>query len=409
MKKVAFTVVLCFVIGITFGQKKAVSSAKNEIKRENPNIEDARTFINGALNDPETKDKAETWFIAGSVENKQLDLEQLKTFKGETPNGEIMYPALLKIIPYFEVADSLDQLPDEKGKVKPKHRKDMKAIILANIFHYPNAGIHFYNKEDYKNAFLAFKQYIDIPEMKMFQEDKKPPLSKEDTSYVQIKYNAANMASMIADHSTAIELFTSIKNTGYEENEVYRRLTYEYNQIGDSVNLLNILKEGAIKFPGDELFVMNLINSYIQLGNMEDAITYIKLAIEQKPSDPVLYDALGVIYENTNKPEESIQSYKKALEIEPDNAKVLKHMGMVYHNLAVKARAIADETKDKSLSDSELNKSVEYFRESLPFFEKAFSIDNTDRETIFCLRSVYYTLKMGKEFEKMDALYTNEQ
>jgi tetratricopeptide (TPR) repeat protein len=408
MKKVAFTLALCFVTGIAFGQKKALNSAKNEMKRDNPNIEDARSFITEAINDPETKDNVETWFVAGSIENKQLDIEQVKMFKSEAPNEELMYSALLKIIPYFEKADELDQIPNEKGKVKPKYRKDMKMIISANSFQYPNAGIYFYNKEDYKNAFLAFKQYVDIPDMAMYKEDTKPVISKNDSSYIQIKYNAANMASMLADHPVAIELFSSLKNSGYEENEVFRRLTYEYNQINDSIGLLNVLKEGVAKFPNDEYFLLNLIDKHIQSGRLQEAITYITLAIEHNPSDPILYDALGVIYENTNESEKSIQSYEKALEFDPNNAKILKHMGMVHYNLGVKARGAADELSDKTLSEQELAKSKNHFKESLPFFEKAFSIDSTDKETIFCLRSVYYSLAMGDEFEKMDAIYTKE-
>jgi tetratricopeptide (TPR) repeat protein len=396
-------------MGITFGQKKALSDAKSEIKRDNPNIEDARALIGGALENPETKDNAETWFVAGSVENKQLDIESLKTYKGETPNEEKMYGALLRIIPYFIKADELDQLPNEKGKVKPKFRKDMKAIITVNQFQYPNAGIYFYNKEDYKNAFLAFKQYVDIPDLVMFKEDGKPVIVKTDSSYLQIKYNAGNMASMVEDHQTAIEIFSSMKNAGYEENEIFRRLTYEYNQIKDSLALVDILREGVEKFPGDEYFLMNLIEKYIQSNHLQEAITYINIAIEQNPNDPILYDALGVIYENTGEPEKSIQNYTKALELDPDNAKILKHNGLVYYNLGVKARAKADESSDKTVSEQEYKKGLDYLRESMPFFEKAYSIDPTDNENVFCLRSIYYSLGMGDEFEKMDAIYTKGQ
>jgi hypothetical protein len=81
---------------------------------------------------------------------------------------------------------------------------------------------------------------------------------------------------------------------------------------------------------------------------------------------------------------------------------------MVYYNLGVKARGAADELSDKTLSDQEFKKSQEDFKESLPYFEKAYSTDSTDKETIFCLRSVYYSLGMGNEFEEMDAIYTKE-
>jgi tetratricopeptide (TPR) repeat protein len=398
------------MVGISFGQKKAVNDAKSEIKRDNPNMDDARAFIEKALLDTETKDNAETWYVAGSVENKQFDMESLKTYKGETPNEAVMYPALLKIVPYFVTADSLDQLPNEKGKVKPKYRKDMKAIITANINYYPNAGVYFYNKEDFKNAFQAFKQYIDIPDMPMFQDDKTPIVNKADESYLQIKYNAAVIASVLKEHTTAIELLESMKNSGYEENDIFRRLAYEYNQLADSVALLATLKEGVTKFPGDEYFLLSLVEKNIQSGQLQDAVTYINIAIEHKPDDPILYDALGVIYENMEEPEKSIQNYEKALALNPNFDKALKHNGMVYYNLGVKARGSADDSTDKKTVDEGYAKSIEYFKTALPLFEKAYSIEPTDKETIYCLRNIYYSLGKNEEFEKMDAIYsTNNQ
>jgi tetratricopeptide (TPR) repeat protein len=316
-----------------------------------------------------------------------------------------MYSALLKIIPYFEKADSLDQLPNEKGKIKPKYRRDMKSIITANISYYPNAGVYFYTKEDFKNAFQAFIQYTNIPDMPMFNGDKKPVIEKTDSSYLQIKYNAAIIASVLEERAIAIELLESMKNSGYEENDIFRRLTYEYNQLADSVALLNTLKEGVAKFPSDEYFLLYLVEKNIQSGQLQDAVKYIEIAITYKPDDPILYDALGVIYENMDKPEKSIQSYEKALALDPDFSKALKHFGMVYYNMGVKARASADDITDKKLADEGYDKSIDYFKTALPLFEKAYTIDSSDNETVFCLRNIYYTLKMGDEFEKMDAIY----
>jgi tetratricopeptide (TPR) repeat protein len=409
MKKLVFTGILCFIVFASFGQKKSVNSAKSEIKRDNPNIEDARKFINEALANPETKDSPETWYVAGAVENKQLDMEAVKLYKGAAPDEEVMYTALLNIIPYFLEADKLDQLPNEKGKIKPKFRKDMKSVITANLNHYPNAGVYFYNKTDYKNAFIAFKQYIDVPDMEMFKDDKEA-IKKDDESYLQIKYNAANMASMMENHAEAIELFTAMKYAGYEENEVFRRLTYEYNQLNDSTALLGILKEGVQKFPDDEYFLLNLIDKSIQSNRLQEAIEYLNVAIERKPSDPVFYDALGVIYENTDESDKALLNYEKALELDPENAKVLKHKGMVYYNLAVKTRAKADESSlDKEAIKKEDAKVEDLFKKSLPFFEKSYSIDSSDNETVFCLRSVYYALGMGEEYQKIDAVYSKGQ
>jgi tetratricopeptide (TPR) repeat protein len=224
----------------------------------------------------------------------------------------------------------------------------------------------------------------------------------------QIKFYAALAASAIPDHSNAIRLFSLIKDSGYEEFEVYQRLCYEYDQTGDSLALVGVLKEGVLKFPKEEYFLLNLIDKSIKSGNIEEAVSYIKVAIEKNPQDPIFYDALGVVYENAERYELAIEYYQKALTFKPDLS-VYKHLGNLYNNLGIKSRAKADELSEKKLADEELAKSTEYFTESLKYFEKAFEIDPKDFDVISYLRFIYYSLKKGDEFEKMDNLYNNFQ
>ena len=69
MKKTTLTVVLLLSIICAFGQKKAVNRAFSEAKMEKPNFQEARDNIKGALTNPESKDDAKTWYVAGFVEN----------------------------------------------------------------------------------------------------------------------------------------------------------------------------------------------------------------------------------------------------------------------------------------------------------------------------------------------------
>jgi tetratricopeptide (TPR) repeat protein len=151
---------------------------------------------------------------------------------------------------------------------------------------------------------------------------------------------------------------------------------------------------------------LSLINESIKQKKLEEAIDFLKEAIVRNPSDPQLYDVLGTIYENSSEPDKAIETIDKSLALDPNYAKALKHKGMVYYNLGVKARASADNISDNKLYEVEYNKSLGYYKESLPLFEKSYAIDPEDKETIFCLRFVYYSLNMNEKFEEMDALYT---
>ena len=409
MKKLVFPLVLCLVASVSFGQKKVLNDAKREIGNTPPNVEEARKLIKAALSNPETEESAEAWYVAGSIENKQFDEERAKEIIGIEANSSVMYEALDAVLPYFEKAYELDNLPNEKNRVRPKYTKDIRAVMKANRIYYINAGSYFYDKQDWEKAYKSFKTYAYMPELPLMAGEKWDKVDS-DTLVTQIKYFAALSASAIPDRQTAIQILSEIRNDGYEENEIYQRLVYEYEQEKDSVNFIVTLKEGFLKFPRESYYILNLINESIKREDFSEAIDLLNNAIASTPNDPQLYDVLGTLYENSNEPEKAIQSLQKALEIDPTYASALKHMGMVYYNQGVKARASADAiVSDNKLYEEEYNKGLDFYKQALPHLEKSFELNKEDSETIYCLRFIYYSLNMGEEFEKIDALFSAEE
>ena len=133
MKRVLLTVALCVAASASFAQKKVVNEAQSIAKGSNADFGEARTLIKGALENPETKDDAKTWYVAGFIEDQQFNAERAKQILGQQPNEPVMYEALYGILPYFQKAYELDQLPNEKGKVKPKYTKDINSIYFLDM------------------------------------------------------------------------------------------------------------------------------------------------------------------------------------------------------------------------------------------------------------------------------------
>lgn len=78
MKRVLLTVALCVAASVSFAQKKAVNEAQSIAKGSTPDFSEARTLIKGALENPETKDDAKTWYVAGFIEDQQFSNERTK-------------------------------------------------------------------------------------------------------------------------------------------------------------------------------------------------------------------------------------------------------------------------------------------------------------------------------------------
>lgn len=75
MKKVVLSVALLFAAGFSFAQVKAVKEAKSIANGTNPDFAKAEQLINEALTNPETKDDAATWDVAGYIQKRRSEKE----------------------------------------------------------------------------------------------------------------------------------------------------------------------------------------------------------------------------------------------------------------------------------------------------------------------------------------------
>ena len=401
MKRILFTVALCLVASASFAQKKAVKEAQSIVKGTAPNFDEARTLIKGAMENPETKDMAETWYAAGFIEDQQFSNERTKQILGQQPNEQVMYSALGSTLPYFLKSYELDQLPNEKGKVKPKFTKKIKDILSTNHVYYINGGAYYFDQKDYQKAYDFFQQYLQISDLPMFQGEK---VAERDSNFMTVQFYAAVAATQLNNRPLAIAALERAKGTDFRANDVYQYLCYEYEQAKDSVNLEKTLKEGMEKFPEEKYYLLSLINNYINSNRNEQAIEYLNTAISKEPNNAQLYDVMGRVNETGVKDAAKAEEYfKKALDLDPENADILSNLGRVYYNQAVNKQAEANSINDQQKYQEELSKAKALFEQAMPYFEKAHQINPEARDVMTALRGIYYNLNMGDKFEAIEA------
>lgn len=403
MKRVLLTVALCVTASASFAQKKAVNDAQNSAKSNN--FDEARALIKGALENPESKDDAKTWYVAGFIEDQQFSTERTKQILGQEPNEPVMYEALINILPYFVKAYDLDQLPNEKGKVKPRFAKDIKNTLSANHVYYINGGAYYFDERDYKKAYEFFDQYLQISDLPMFKGE---PTAERDSNFMTVQFYAAVAATQMENPQLAIAALERAKETGFRGNDVYQYLAYEYEQLQDNENLERTLKEGMAKYPEEKYYLMSLINNYIYAGKNEEALQYLNTAIAQEPNNAQLYDVMGRVYESGLKDYDNAETYfAKALELDPNYTDAMSNLGRIYYNQAINKLGDANMISDAKQYQEESAKAKEYFRKALPYFEKAHQLNPDDTEPMTALRSIYYNLNMNDEFEAIEAKMNN--
>ena len=402
MKRLLLTVALCVAASsASFAQKKAVKEAQGIAKGDKADFTEARALIKGALENPETKDDAQAWYVAGFIEDQQFSAERTKQILGQQPNEPVMYEALGAILPYFKKAYELDQLPNEKGKIKPKYSKDIKSILGADHVYFFNGGAYYFDQKDYKKAYDFFNQYLEISELPMFEGTQ---TAEKDSTFMTVQFYAAVAATQLQDSPIAIKALERAKSSDFRLNDVYQYLSYEYKQAGDSVNYVKTLEEGYAKFPNEEFFLMSLIDAYIQSSQNEKAISYLNTAIAQKPSDSQLYHALGIVYETGIKDyAKAEETFKKALEVNPESVESMSALGRIYYNQAVNKQGEANMINDSKKYQEELTIAKDLFKQALPYFQKAHEMKPSESEYMVALRGIYYNLNMGPVLEAIEA------
>ncbi len=85
-------------------------------------------------------------------------------------------------------------------------------------------------------------------------------------------------------------------------------------------------------------------------------------------------------------------SYNKVLAIDPNNISANYNMGILYYNQAVHLINQSDYDLDIVALNDVQDNSINLFKSSLPFMEKAYSLDPNRRETLLGLSGIYFSL-----------------
>ena len=405
MKKLFFlTAVAVFAASALFAQKSALRDAKRSLGSNDLN--EARTLIKQATTNAETANDPETWKIFGDIGNKAFDNERTNEMLGKQANQEVMFNGLLEsYIPYLK-ADSLGELPDAKGKVKNKFRKDIAGILKANHPFYINGGIFFNEKQQYAKASDFFEIYWNIPTLPMFAEQKDAFLI--DSTFQTIKYYAIITAIQAKDHKRALSMLKRaanepfIPNTAYQESDIYELIASEYIQQGDTAKYIETLYEGAEKFPKSKYFIPNLVNVFIRQGDNQKAMEYLDEAIKNDPSNACdLNSVKGALLAEKGDYATAEEEYNKALAQDPNCERALEALAV---NFILQAQNLKEKTAtmaDRKLQLENDKKTVDFYQRALPHLEKFTKLlkDRTADKTeidgaLMKLRNVYYNLSM---------------
>lgn len=389
---------LCLAAGLTLSaQADVVKEVEHALKEGSPNYEAALKSIQPALTNPETKELAQPWFLAGKAAFGLYDQLYIQESLGnvlDAAGKKKAGQALVDGYGYYFTAIPLDAKPDAKGKVKPKYTKDMLKAMKNNYTQLRNAGAFLFEGQDFKGAYDAWQLYVTLPSNELMGKD--APVSDPDTIVGNIMYYQM-LAALSGDmNAEALAKVPEIDKSGYKNVDVYVYGIEAARRLNDTVAMLELAKKGYDIYGTQNIqFIGQLINDKLNANDFAACERLVNEALSATNDTQIksqLYDILGVVYEQQNEDAKALDCFNKAISIDPEMSKAYYDKARIIFNQGLKM-------DEELTNDNErLAKVVPQLLEAAELFEKAYGMDEVNNSNVpGILYRLYYRLGQGYE------------
>ena len=417
MKKLVLSLAVVLAATCSFGQelsKEELKLRKKQTKALMGVVQDAEAnimsnptaaanAIKAATSNELVNTDAYVWYVSVSAKKAVMDEENRKRAEGAQFNEEKLYQYAYELGNDLVLLEKYDNMPDAKGKVKPRYAQDIIMTYAQEFGQFYNAGAYFYGNEDFSKAYELFKMFIDSSD-KLHQAGLLP----KDTVNVPVAaYNMSLCGMQLKDYDKVLTHVDMALANEQMAPSAFRYKTVAYLEKGDTIKWLDLCKEGTIKFPSDIYFHQSLIQYYDSRNENDKLNLLADELMAQDPSNPLFVYLKGYIAQQKELLDEAIDWYKKTLAVDPDYETALANLGRCYLQ---KAQAYSSELSAVKITDrKKLAQDKEilnaFYMEAKPLYEKLRSIapDRTDY-WLNGLMNCYYNLNMEKELNELEKL-----
>ena len=407
MKRI-LTFYMIGVLALAAGaQQRVVAEVKKTIDGMTltvDNIKAAAKKITPALTNDETKDKAETWFVAGNVQYRLYDKFMSNRAVGQKVDVKAMGHALIDGYGYYQQALKLDTILDTdkngrpkvdrktmRAKVKTKYSQDIVGRLSTKMSDYNKVGGELYNLKDWDGAYKAWEIYCTLAQR---QGGAVP-----DTILGQTRYFQGIALWQQNEYRGAADLFAAARALGYTKKEAFDYALVCLSALKDDAGIVETAADAYKTFGTADLhYIRILINNHINKKEFSQANDLLDRAIEANEADAELHNLKGLVVEQQEGLEAALPHFERCVALAPDNAQAQFNVGRYYYN-----QAMAVTEAHPNLSRKEFGKQVTpLYREAMPYFERALEQEPDNDEVKNALRNIYYRLGEGRKLEALD-------
>ena len=315
--------------------------------------------------------------------------------EGNTPFDTLkMYQSYYNAMQAALECNKYDQMPNEKGKIKPKYEKSNANRLYGNRANLIQGGEYFRVAGKNEVALNFYKAYVVSYDAPLFNGVEKKP----DEFYYEVARVGAVVAFQLKNYDVANEMAdVAMKGSGETAEQ---GLNVKLAVMGanlknheDSVAYTNKVKELYAKNTKNEMIFGTLVTLYSNMKMKDELNKLFDEKLAEDPNNFVVYAVRGQNAQFEGDIDTAIPNYKKAIEIQPDNAQILTYLGACLFDKAQKAEEKAGATTGEIPATAKAQ--IEpVFKEAEGYLEKAKQLDPNREQSqwAYPLYRVYYRL-----------------
>ena len=360
------------------GMVLTVDNYKNSLKK-----------ITKALENEDTKDKAETWWIAGKIQYAIYDKMIANNAVGDKINSTEAGLALIDGYDKLQVALIKDTtlILDKKGKpvidkktgktkVKTKYSKEVMNKIVDHLVDYSAVAGDFYLAGDWSNAYKAWDIYCNTAKCDWA---KKKKVNEPDSVIGYNRFFQGLAAYQNKDYDKAVEQLANARNLGYRKKALYDTWIDALIKQQDTIYMVSVAHEAHDMLGAkDPRYVRILINHYLKAKSYDEASTLLDEVIRSDSTVAEYFDLKGRLAETQEGIDAALPFYRRAVELNPNFGIALFDLGN-----ALYSKAIAN-------NEHRSKEAINLYDEALPYLEKAHKLMPHNENVKKVLSRIYY-------------------
>ena len=374
-------------------QKKEIQQAEAIVK-SGKNLDRAEQQMRKLLTDSVNRRNLKIWstmtnavrgqYLQGN-ENLYLHLKQ---------DTAALFKLAHKMFRDYQAMDSIDALPDKKGRIRIKYRSSHAAFLQAYRPNLYNGGVFFLRRHSYQEAFTLLDAFLDCQRQPLFENQhfEQDPLNPTAAFWtVLCGYQLDNPSIALKYKDLALQDTARLENCLQYLAEIYKKQC-------DKQLYEQTLVDGFERYPNSSYFFPRLIDHLNSTNQRDRAMTIVDEALAANDSSELFIFAKSNMLLNQGDYDACIALCDTLIARNDTLADAYYNAGVAYVNKAFlieKGRVGAKQRKQMR----------QLYQKALPYMERYRALAPQEKDKwAAALYNIYLKLNMGREFEEIDRI-----